>query len=1009
MEHEENLEGVAIIGVAGRFPKASNAHAFWELIRDGKECVSFYEPEALVAQGIPEVIAKHPAFVPAGLLLEGLENFDPGFFSMTPGEARLVDPQHRLFMECCWEALEDAGYNPETYPGSIGVYGGCATNRYYTNNLLPNQEMMRLYGNFQALMNNDRDFLTTRVSYKLNLKGPSVDMQTACSTSLVAAGMAFQSLMNYQADMFLVGAAALDIPNVAGYLWQEGDILAKDGHCYAFDARAKGTLAGNGSAVLLLKRLEDAVEDGDHIYAVLRSVAINNDGANKVGYTAPSEEGQSAVIAEALELAEVEADDIGMVEAHGTATEIGDPIEIAALSRVYRETTDRTQYCAISSVKANVGHVDTAAGAVGLLKAALALKHGTIPPSPNFEKPNPKIDFEASPFFVPTKAMPWKEQKGPRRAAVSSFGIGGTNAHAILEEAPQRETQQTDQRMLLFPLSARDEKALSEARENLADHLEANPDLVLADVAYTLQVGRKGFNHRFLACAGDRTSLIKLLREGSAQQIAKHEVVSQDSTAVFMFPGQGAQYPGMARQLYQDETSYRDALDECLDILQRHMPETDLKALLLADSEDGTAAEQLAQTSVTQPALFAVSYALAKTWQAWGVAPKAMIGHSVGEYVAATLAGVFTLEAALEIVAMRGKLLAALPSGSMLAVPLSAADTELHLDDSVTIAALNGPKRTVVSGPTPAIEKLKERLQAHNIMATLLKTSHAFHSEMMQPAMAPFEKVFQNVTLSAPEIPFISNLTGDWIREDEATDARYWLQQLRQPVRFTDGMEKLSEEKVFIEVGPGATLSVFAKQCLKNKPQVAFVQSVRKINQKADDLQFFGIALGKAWAAGLQLDWLQGEEDHGRLRVSLPTYPFQRRRCWIDPPQKAINFHQIEAIAEAYDRKQAREKSNKQKEQAKAPIKPKTDVISIKDRLCLQVAKILDEPAEDLDLDDTFLELDASSFFLDEVRDVVNQTFGVKPSSAELMGATNTLNKLAAWIVREQTHTATAQ
>src|ERR1051325_5141272 len=669
---------IAVIGMAGRFPGAKSVAEFWRNLTDGVESVSFFSDEELLQAGVDAAQLEDANYVKAGAVVEAIEDFDASFFGFTPREAEMMDPQHRLFLEHAWAALENAGYAAEKYAGRVGVFAGESFNSYLLNNLLPHRELIESVGTFQTLIGNDRDHLTTQTAYRMNLKGPCVNVQTACSTSLVALHLACQSWLNQESDMALAGGVSVGAPQVQGAVYQEGSIVSPDGHCRAFDAHAAGTVKGNGVGVVVLKRLSDALADGDTIEAVIKGSAINNDGSLKVGYTAPSVEGQAGVIEEALAVAGVEPETVSYVEAHGTGTALGDPIEIAALARAFGTSNGKSS-CAIGSVKTNIGHLDAAAGVVGLIKTVLALKHKQIPPSLHFKEPNPNIDFSATPFYVNTKLAAWEANGTPRRAGVSSFGIGGTNAHVVLEEPPQPEPSGASRTQHLLTLSAKTPGALDKMTANLADYLREHPESNLADVAYTLQVGRRDFNHRRALVCLDTDDAVSALESAAAdgQRLHTNSVGEEPGAVVFMFPGQGSQHVNMARELYESEPTFRAELDACAEMLRAHLG-LDLREVLYPETgaakAEATAA--LTQTYITQPALFVIEYALAKLYAEWGVQPSAMIGHSLGEFVAACLAGVFTLEDALKLVAVRGRLMQQMPTGAMLAVPLSEQDVQ---------------------------------------------------------------------------------------------------------------------------------------------------------------------------------------------------------------------------------------------------------------------------------------------------------------------------------------------
>ncbi|MDZ7949851.1 type I polyketide synthase [Nostoc sp. DedQUE09] len=881
---------IAIIGMAVRFPGANQVDSFWQNLRDGVESISFFTDEELISAGIDSALLNDPNYVKASGVLEDIDLFDASFFGFSPREAEITDPQHRLFMECVWSSLENAGYNSETYSGKIGLFAGVATSYYLLSNLYPNREFMESVDSFQTLIGNDKDFLPTQVSYKLNLKGPSINVQTACSTSLVTVHLACQSLMNGESDIALAGGVSIAVPQKTGYHYQQGGIQSPDGHCRAFDAQAKGTNGGNGLGVLVLKRLEDAIADGDFIHAVIKGSAVNNDGSLKVGYTAPSVDGQREVILEALALAGVEPETVTYVETHGTGTVLGDPIEIKALTQAFRASTNKKGFCAIGSVKTNIGHLNTAAGVAGLIKTIQALKHKQIPPSLHFQEPNPQIDFANSPFYVNTNLSEWKTDGTPRRAGVSSFGIGGTNAHVILEEAPAIEASSPSRPWQLLLLSAKTSTALDTATAQLRDYLEQNPDIPLPDVSYTLQVGRRAFDYRRIMISHDLDDAVKLLNRQDPQRIFSYHYEPGHCPVIFMFSGQGSQYANMGRELYEVEPTFKKHVDSCALILQRHLG-VDIRSLLYPKEQDTeTASKQLQQTALTQSALFVTEYALAQLLMSWGVKPEAMIGHSIGEYVAGAIAGVFSLEDALLLVAKRGELMQQVPKGSMLAIRLPEKDVRSLLSaqtldkNSLEIAAINSPSSCVVSGTNEAVSTLKDQLSSQQVECRLLHTSHAFHSQMMEPILKAFIEAVKKVKLNPPRIRFISNVTGTWIADAQATNPDYWCQHLRQTVRFSDGISLLLKqfEGVFLEVGPGRTLSTLTTQHLiKNSQQQVFT-SLRHIQDQQSDVNFLLHTLGRLWLAGVEIDWSGFYTHEQRHRLPLPTYPFERQRYWID-------------------------------------------------------------------------------------------------------------------------------
>ncbi|WP_193197118.1 type I polyketide synthase [Nostoc sp. MG11] len=882
-----NGSEIAIIGLAGKFPGAKNVDEFWHNLKNGIESVSFFSDEELLKAGVDAELLSKPNYVKANAVIEDAELFDANFFGFNPRDAEMTDPQHRIFLECAWEALEKAGYDSETYNGSIGVFAGSNLSGYLLN-IYFNQNIRNSVDERQIAIAGDKDYLATRTSYKLNLTGPSYTVQTACSTSLVAVHLACQSLLNGECDIALVGGVSISASRKTGYLYQEGGINSPDGHCRAFDAKARGTVCGEGVGIVVLKRLEDTLNDRDFIHAVIKGSAINNDGSNKVSYTAPRIEGQAKVIKTAQVVAELEPETITYIEAHGTGTSLGDPIEIAALTQAFQSSTKKKGFCAIGSLKTNIGHLDAAAGVAGLIKTVLALKHKQIPPSLHFEQPNPQIDFANSPFYVNNKLSEWKADKYPRRAGVSSFGIGGTNAHVILEEAPVFTTKESISRpWQLLVISAKTQTALESATTNLVNYLTQHPNTNLADVAHTLQVGRRNFSHRRVLLCQDIQDAIEALTAPNQQRVLSNFSEIRNHSIVFMFPGQGAQYVNMGRELYEIEPIFRQQVDECCELLKPYL-KLDLRDILYPSTGE-TTQEQLKQTSLTQVALFVIEYALAKLWMAWGVHLQAMIGHSIGEYVAACISGVFSLEEALTLVVIRGRLMQQVESGAMLSVSLSAKEIQPMLGSELSLAASNAPSLCVVSGATNAIELLQNRLTEQGVDCRCLHTSHAFHSQMMEPILEPFVRHLKEVNLQSPQIPFVSNVTGTWITAEEATNPDYWARHLRQPVLFNEGIAELQQsERILLEVGPGRTLTTLAKRQLVS--QTVVLTSLRHPQEQISDVAFLLNTLSRLWLSGLQINWAGFYAKEQRRHIPLPTYPFERQRYWIEAdPETALS------------------------------------------------------------------------------------------------------------------------
>ncbi|MCO4313104.1 type I polyketide synthase [Pectobacterium versatile] len=907
MKEQEQFrdKDIAIVGMSARFPGAEDTAVFWKNLLDGVETISTFSEEELRESGIEEEMIASPNYIRRRGILGNAQHFDAHFFDITPRDAEIMDPQHRVFLECCWHAFEDAGYIPATYPGKVGIFGGTGT-AWHLSKVNAHPEVQKYASGASVVTNNDKDYVTTRVSYKLNLKGPSVNVQSACSTAMVAVVMGMNSLLNGESDLIVAGGVSVDTPERRGYSYMQGGMESADGRCYAFDSRANGTVFSRGAGVVLLKRLNDAVRDGDHIYAVLKGGAVNNDGNLKAGFTAPSIDGQIAVAKQAIENAQLDPATINFVEAHGTATALGDPIEFTSLTQTFQKYTDKTQYCRLGSVKTNIGHTDAASGMASLIKASLALETGKLPASLHFESPNPNIDFETSPFIMNTELSDLEPSETPHRALVNSFGVGGTNACVILEAAPPLKAGDThDNSLLVLPFSAKSRTALEDMKHRLRDYLSAHKEANLADIAYTLQVGRQKFSHSTTIIGKDRDSLLAKLEQPSL--IVTQQGRSKKSV-VFMFPGQGNQYVNMARDLYNTYDVFRASMDQCCEYLEPIL-DVNLTSIIFQDSDD-IAASRINETQFTQPSLFVVEYSLAKLWMSWGIQPDVMIGHSVGEYVAACLAGVFSLEDALRAVALRGKMVQALPAGDMLAVLLDEEELKAKLPGSkLEIAAINYPGLCVIAGASDDIARFQQQLEDSNIFCKHLDTSHAFHSHMMEPMLPAFKKVIDSIALHAPKIPIVSTVNGEWMSEDVAKSSDYWVGHVRNTVMFSHAFKTLMADEhhdfVFLEVGPGRSLESSAKQHFSAEDGALIYASLPTAKDVALSGEYHLSTLGALWASGVEVPWHQYHQEQHRRRIPLPGYPFERKRFALPTLSSANHDVQSEQSVKAKKRKQA--------------------------------------------------------------------------------------------------------
>jgi phthiocerol/phenolphthiocerol synthesis type-I polyketide synthase E len=907
------LDGIAIIGMAGRFPQAPTLQRFWENLCQGIESISFFSDEELEQAGVSPALLRHPNYVKAKAVLDDADLFDAGFFGYSPREAELTDPQIRIFLECAWEVLESAGWNPDKFPGMIGVYAGMSLSSYIWQ-IAFDESVQDSVNSIRILMGGaEKDHLATTISYRLNLRGPSFNLQTACSTSLAAVHAASRAVMTYECDMALAGAVSIGAPQRSGYIYEPGGILSADGHCRSFDAEASGSVAGEGIGVVLLKRLEDAIAAGDTVYAVIKGSAVNNDGRRKVGFTAPAIEGQAEAIAMALAAAEAECESIGYIETHGSATAIGDPIEIAALNQVYGQAPIKAASIPVGSVKSNIGHLNAASGVAGLIKTALAIRHGQIPPSLHFRQPNPRIPFERSPFRVNHTLCSWPESNKPRRAGISSFGIGGTNVHMILQEAPAAKPSDPAKPWQLAVISARTRPALERATDQLAAHVRENPDSNLADVAFTLQEGRKAFEHRRMVVCRDSSEAATVLPTRVPSRVFTAVASSGRRPVAFLLPGLGDQYLDMGRGLYESEPEFKKHVDRCSEFLQplmgadlrkimfptpavrqQHDVRTeervnfrDLVSRARGDSSSSTA-QEIHRTLWAQPALFVIEYALAKLWMSWGVVPESMLGYSVGEYAAACLAGVVSLEDSLRMLAVRARMIEDLAPGAMLAIAASEEEIRPLLTSGISIAGINGNSLCVVAATPEAINALQSRLaEGGKLVCRRLLATHAFHSPLMEPIAEELTRLARTIRLSPPKIRYISNVTGRWITDSEATDATYWARHLVQPVQFAAGLQYMCSPSapVLLEVGPGQMLTSLAEQYLSSKDAADRVAlaSLPHSSDAQPDRAFILNTLGNLWLAGIEPDWAGVHRHEKRRRVPLPTYPFEQQRYWVTP------------------------------------------------------------------------------------------------------------------------------
>ena len=996
--------GIAIVGMTGRFPGADSVEQFWQNLCDGVESITFFDKDQLESR--PPADGAQP-YVAARPILKDVDLFDAAFFGIYPKEAEQMDPQHRIFLECAWEVLERAGYDPAHTKDLVGVFAGCSMNTYFMHNLAGNRSFLEDFtgsyqtGSYVTMMGNDKDFLPTRISYKLNLRGPSIAVQSACSTSLVAVSQACQSLLTHGCDMALAGAVSVTFPQQRGYVPQEGGLASHDGHCRPFDAKASGTIFGHGAGVLLLKRLEDAMADGDQVLAVIRGFAVNNDGSAKVGYTAPGVDGQAEVIARAQKMAGIPAESITYIEAHGTATPLGDPIEVAALSKAFARSTQARQFCAIGTAKANVGHLDVAAGATGLIKTVLQIENRRIPKLLHYERPNPHLDLGNSPFYIAKEARAWEAVDAPLRAGVSAFGIGGTNAHIVVEEPPALPPTGDGRRDQLLVWSAKTPTALEAIRKALADHLAAHPGVSLADMAYTLQVGRSRHQHRCALAAESAEDALQALTDSASKRVLREDRALHNPSVVFCFPGQGVQMLSMGRELYQAEPVFREALNLCSHKLLPLLGES-LIDVIYPGQNTPEAAAKLNQTERAQPAIFAIEYALAQLWISWGIQPQAMVGHSVGEYVALCVAGALSLDDALHMIAVRSRLMQKMPHGSMLSVRAAEDKVRALAGDSLDLAAVNGPQLCVVSGPDEAIAAFAAKLDGEGIVHRKLVTSHAFHSRSVEPALAPFAEFLRSVPFSEPRIPVVSTVTGQWLSATEIANVDYWTRQLRHTVRFADAIAELAKtpERVFLEVGPSETLVQLIRQTVgqtsANQPAshavLASLPSAREGIRADAAIQ---AALGRLWAAGADPDWARVHAVSNRRRILLPTYPFERKKYWVAPTTGEPSRSESDG-AQTPQLPLARNATFSLPPEVPIMATPAADTPTMLNGLKALISDLSGVEVNDADTGASFLELGFDSLFLTQLTQAIQSKYRVKLTFRQIMENYSTPEALAA-------------
>jgi len=988
-KNKKSTGDIAVIGMAGRFPGASTIEELWNVLEEGRETISFFTPEEL-DKSIPEALRNDPLYVAARGIVPSAMEFDARFFGLNPKLAEAMDPQQRLFLEITWEVLEQTGYLPRHYDGSIGVYAGSGTNSYYLNNVLPNEDFLKVIGPFQLTTVNDKDYIASRVAYHLNLKGPAVSVHSACSTSLLAIAEATEAIRSGQCDVALAGGSSITSPMYSGHLYQEGSMLSSDGHCRSFDAEGKGTIFSDGAGVVLLKSLEDAIRDGDKIHGVIKGVGLNNDGGNKGSFTAPSVEGEAGAIIGALNDANIDPSKITYIETHGTATPLGDPIEMEGLNMAFGKQP-LNRYCALGSIKSNMGHLTAAAGVAGFIKAILAMKNQMIPASLGFENPNPAIDFQNSPFYVNDKLSNWDVEE-PRIAGVSSFGVGGTNVHVVLEEFKNKQITSSASRPLqLFTWSAKTETSRYAYKNALAQYFTTHKDASLADAAYSLTVTRDLFNHRSFTIADNKANAIGNLLSEDNKTIKTKSLKVVPSELAFLFPGQGAQYLQMGKSLYDNEDVFRQAVDQCDKILQDDF-NLGIKHIIYPDNNSEDAQNKIKDTKFTQPALFVIEYALSQLYMSWGIQPTLLCGHSIGEFVAAHLAGIFSLKDALRLVAVRGKLVSELPGGSMLSVRTAADELTKILPDALSIAAINSDTLCVVSGEDTDIEEFARQLKVQNIANKILLTSHAFHSSMMDPVLEDFEKELKAISINVPRIPMVSTVTATWLTDAEATSTEYWTNHLRAAVNFSGAMDTVIalEDAILLEVGPGRALTTLSQQ--KKSKTTTSISSLTIPKNDENSYHTVLSALGQLWINGIEPDWHAFYKNETRQKIALPSYVFDRKRCWAEPQ---VNNAIVTDIETATFNEEIIEEQIIPQTNVNTKVMRKTSILNKISDIILNTSGIELEPSEH---ELSFLELGLDSLVLTQMAITFKNEFNVPVTFRELNDEFGTPNLLANYL-----------